>query len=127
MREIKFRALTEDGMITVHGLRRLAESYDVDDGAYKSYVIELNKLMQFTGLHDKNGKEIYEGDVLDWGDNFNSVVYWDDYEGAWRIREVAIVTERGENRPRTHDMNAYTYRPTVLGNQYENPDLIAQM
>jgi len=81
-------------------------------------------LMQFTGLLDKKGKEIYEGDVLDWGDNFNSKVYWDEETASFRIEELGIAVWKGEKYPRTHDLNSYTYTATIKGNIYENPSLL---
>ena len=69
--------------------------------------------MQFTGLHDKNGKEIYEGDILQYTDNFNRPI-------------TGVVQYLGngfwiEEKDETH------YMPNdreVIGNIYENPELI---
>ena len=78
--------------------------------------------LQFTGLKDKNGNEIYEGDVLEMADNFPAVVQWNEHEGKWEMKETQI--HHDDFGARIHDMRAYTSIPAVIGNIYENPELL---
>src|SRR5205085_7359942 len=70
-------------------------------------------LMQFTGLNDKSGKEIYEGDIVRWprgrSDDKISAVEW-DIELARFIIDLYSLTD------------ARDYK--VIGNIYENPELL---
>ena len=80
-------------------------------------------IMQFTGLHDKNGKEIYEGDILlslSWGAKSRNkrpyhIVEW--FKTGWKA-----VGYNGEIevRPDLDVKNDFE----VIGNIYENPELL---
>ena len=79
-------------------------------------------LMQFTGLHDKNGKEIYEGDIIQWGgQNEPMVVAWSDKYASFGIHRSGWMYMHffGEAVDNTDC--------EVIGNIYQNPELIKQL
>ena len=82
------------------------------------------ELMQSTGLFDKNGKDIFEGDIILW-------TYWDGFEdsGSAKIifdngmfKLLDIYTEKEvRNNLFDCDENCDIY---IQGNIYENPELL---
>ena len=75
-------------------------------------------LIQYTGLKDKNGKEIYEGDIIQ--DEFDRkfYVYWVSNEARFAIRQ--------KNRKSEYFMVINHLKIEVIGNIYENPLLEEQ-
>jgi len=70
------------------------------------------QIMDYTGLKDKNGVEIYEGDILKYDSGYNGFVRF-DY--GWAI----------EYQNHSHDMpQYYCNNLTIIGNIHENPELI---
>ena len=72
--------------------------------------------MQFTGLKDKNGKEIYEGDYLQHADGEVSVVEWLD--GCFVVRHF------WNKKKSDCDFIAAKNLFEIIGNIYENPELL---
>jgi len=120
-REIKFRAWGKSKRAMYY------QDFAVNpDGTTKTWgLYEHLELMQYTGLEDKNGKEIYEGDIVTAGDNYPSIIEWshdgDKIEGTgWCLHEVY----KGDY-DRYHTTDAYTNGlGEVIGNIYENPELL---
>lgn len=79
-----------------------------------------DNLMQFTGLLDKTGKEIYEGDILEvkaFGRTYTHVVEWDEKDCCF------CTTYYDYQGPQMCNPD-YS---TVIGNKYENPELIPKV
>lgn len=80
---------------------------------------------QFTGLHDKNGTEIYEGDILvhDYG-GYSLIVYREECMAFCRIDAKDVDNINGYYNLSEHAWRSCLQRAKVIGNQYENPELL---
>ena len=130
MREIKFRAWHKEKkeIVNVEEIDFMNKVINYIDNDYENNRQEIIgayfediELMQYTGLKDKNGKEIYEGDIVKLRANhgIGVVKYYDEW-GAFvveyiKLKKIAVL-----------GMNYYEEDIEVIGNIYENPKLIRE-
>jgi len=135
-REIKFRAWWKNEMhydIRISGGSSLIEDWMAMSDDKPVY-------MQFTGMKDKNGKEVYEGDICEWDDTSKSklVIIWGETEGCWcyyylgkwgnpkSIYPLCLETDSEWQYGGFAgcDLVIKNHISKVIGNVYENPELI---
>ncbi len=97
-------------MIQWSGLKGASSDFLRESGKWK--------VMQFTGLHDSAGVDIYESDVIKWstigGPDLTGYVI--SGPGRW---EVQYITD-----DRKASLMAFHPRAEVIGNIHENPELV---
>ncbi len=121
MREIKFRAKDIASNKWLFGdLRHHKDDVCIfDQGGTKGEQVKRETVGQFTGLRDINGKDIYEGDILD--------VSYADEESYLEVRFVRGVFAFLWNGDLDDEFpcNAPTHEwAKVIGNIYDNPELL---
>ena len=121
MRELKFRAWIKEGFDEEYS-PYMTEVVRIDwgreyiyDEDFEQYFFNQMKLLQYTGLKDKKGKEIYEGDILHIAGSGNlPVTYKNGGYGFYDGEFMLYIYEDFED-----DITL-----EVIGNKYENPELI---
>lgn len=107
------------------------QGFDVfreNDDVWKEPIVERDTIGQFTGLYDKNGEEIYEGDVVKfanpkYGDELFRIGYEDSHIGAFCLCEAG---EEDTSRF-VAIFGRFDYEPfycEVIGNIHDNPELL---
>ena len=125
----EFRAWTEEGKAMYYGVYPFKDgtlllSYDgiaFDEVPASDFI-----LMQSTGLKDKNGKEIYEGDIVKYEAGCNTVteeVVYDKNLAGFGVKDAdaVIIFTFGEL---AEDVDLHSLE--VIGNIYQNPELLGE-
>lgn len=119
MREIKFRAwdCIQEKSLPVEKINFRNQYISLDEGDNSiTDTFEMFQLMQYTGLKDKNGKEIYEGDIVTCS---NGMAY--QYKVIFSFGCFEGYDKASGFTKKLCDMKDLK----VIGNTYENPELLA--
>lgn len=149
MREIEYRAKRIDNGEWVYGFyHQLNESFEnkeciLEHHRNTSTIIDRETLGQYTGLKDKNGVKVYEGDIVKIGSQIGYIVY--NYSSFGIGLSKGIDYKKLEQKTLTwlgiendnflpllevylnfNDEDEILSEVKVIGNRYDNPELIKE-
>ena len=124
MREIKFRAfLKADGRIyevlSVDFLNKEATLWDKETAVNFEAGFDEIELMQYIGMEDENGREIYEGDIIEFLENESG----ETWTAKIVFENLAFKALDVEDKCYEYDFDDLT-DIEILGNIYENPEIL---
>ena len=130
MRTIKFRGRRLDNKEWVFGYlvpvvtgseKQMYIATGIRDGAVEGFAVEPESVAQFTGMCDKNGNEVYEGDIVRYrtsderytrNSNFSTlIVHYEERSARFMAGDIYWDTLRSQ-------------KVEVVGNSYDNPNVI---
>lgn len=128
MKEFKMKAWLkkEKKMVAIIGIDfnyeyiRYTEDDNLFNSDYKTAEFKDIELLQFSGVKDKAGQELYEADVIKFNDGIDDIyglISYDDEDGAYRV-SYENITEHLSDREGDFE---------IVGNIFENPDLHEQL
>lgn len=127
MREILFRGRIPQGNWSYGGLIQSANNFYISIGIDKGFIcayVKSETVGQYTGLTDKDGKKIFEGDILRraYHPEDDVVIEW--FDGSFRFRKA--------NKPKDYGYSAVCCIQNavsslkIIGNTYDNPELLEE-
>jgi hypothetical protein len=128
MKKFKMKAwlMKEKKMVAIIGIDfnyeyiRYTEDDNLFNENYKTAEFKNIELLQFTGLKDNGGQELYEADVIKFNDGIDDIyglISYDDEDGTYRVSYENITEHLSE---REGDFE-------IVGNIFENPNLHEQL
>jgi len=134
MRQIKFRGQRIDTKEWVYGdvihydsgeIKILEQNYRIWDILEGAYEVIPESVGQFTGLQDKNGNEVYEGDY----DNDYQVVSWCERGSGWAMSIYDCPTKEHicchcYSCEGNYEISEIIDDIEIIGNIHDNPELL---
>lgn len=127
-REIKFRGRNDrHGWLTGHYFVNRGVHFIAEDGianplyTWEDYSVDPETVGQYTGLKDRNGKEIYDGDIIKDESGFpfseNCIVEWDSFYCQYQYTTIGM-----DSYLKPYDCA----KPVILGNIWDTPELLEE-
>lgn len=113
MKELKFRAW--DGKKMIDDVIPVSETSILELFEYEWQETEVEAVEQYTGLKDKNGKDIYDGDIVEYD-------WYIMNDKSYRVKEKVVFDDMGARLGNDRIRNCSNVE--VIGNIHENADLL---
>lgn len=134
MREIEFRGKRTDTGEWVYGnlWHNDAETMIIEQPSTNEYDVDENTVGQYTGLKDKNGKKIFEGDIIKVQYENREIVFnrigWDSGFGLTGFASASLWEKENFNLQGFYDADRCIYDEEleVIGNRWDNPELLEE-
>ena len=129
MRDIKFRGKIKNPKVNKWVYGYLVDECHINEKNQLGYTpIRKETLGQYTGLKDKNGKEIYEGDIIHINDKlldeFNYLIVWD--EEYLRYYLISIDKKNLNRLGGILEAHLNSLEIEIIGNKWDNPELLEE-